>query len=414
MKLNSLLLTCVLTLASTFPASANWPLWRGPEGNGAYTGPELPLKWSRTENLRWRVPLPEPGNSTPIVWSNRVFLTQPVKEGNRRTLICLDRADGKLLWQKGVAVVGEERTHETNPYASASPVTDGERVVCWFGSAGLVAYDFEGKELWRTDLGKQDHQFGYGGSPVMHGDLVFLNFGPGTSEFLVAINKRTGKEVWRHTSPVPGADDIYGTWSTPLIIQWQGAPLLISALRSDLTALEPATGKVLWRTAAFGNQAKASPVASGNVVMLSGDYENNSEIAVRLGGSGDVTSTHVLWKKTPSKRRIPTSVIRDGHLYGVQTAGLADCIKLETGEVIWEERLPGTAANKAVWGSPILAGDRVYAMNQSGEVFVYRAGTKFEVLAVNPLGENSNSSITASNGQLILRTHQALWCVGAK
>ena len=180
-------------LITTEVSAADWPAWRGPMGTGISAEKDLPLDWRTPQAVRWRTPLPEPGNSTPIVSRGRIFLTQ--SEGTRRNLLCFDRKDGKLLWKTGVGVALEERTHKTNPYASASPVTDGERIIVWFGSAGLAAYDFDGKEIWRTDLGRHDHRFGYGGSPVIQGELCFLNFGPGVREFLVAVDKKTGKEV---------------------------------------------------------------------------------------------------------------------------------------------------------------------------------------------------------------------------
>jgi outer membrane protein assembly factor BamB len=356
------------------------------------------------------VPLPEAGNSTPIVWGERVFLTQPLAAESRRTLMCFDRREGRLLWQSGVTIGAAERTHQTNPYASGSPATDGERVVCWFGSGGVVAYDFAGKELWRTDLGEHSHQFGYGGSPVIHGDLVFLNFGPGSREFLVALDKHTGKERWRHSSRTPGADDILGTWSTPLVVEWAGQTQVISALRGEFAGLDPSSGKVLWHTDGHGPQAKTSPVFGEGIVIISGDLQS-SEAAVRLGGKGDITDSHVLWKKTPPKRRVGTGVIQNGRYFGIQTPGIADCLKLETGEPIWEERLTGSGANNAVWSSPVLAGGKLYIMNQNGDVFVLRAGDKFEVLAVNSMKEPTNASVVPSGPDLFLRTHKALWCV---
>lgn len=394
---------------SSLPA-ADWPAWRGPNGDGICAETNLPVRWSATEGVRWRVALPEAGNSTPIVWGKRVFLTQSLAGENRRALMCFDRQDGRLLWQAGVGVTGKERTHSTNPHASASPVTDGERVVCWFGSGGLAAYDFSGKELWRTELGRHDHSFGYGGSPVLHGDLCFLNFGPGPREFVVAVDKHTGREVWRHESTTPGANDIYGMWSTPLVITWKGQLQLLSALRDQLAGLEPRTGSVLWQATNGGIQAKTSPIAGEGVVVMSGDLKA-SEIAVRLGGKGDVTETHTLWRKEPPKRRIGTGVIRGGHYYGVQTAGLADCLELETGKVVWEERLRSSGANTAAWSSVMLAEDRLYLVNQAGDVFVLRASPQYELLAVNSIGERSNSSVVPADGELFLRTHQALWCI---
>lgn len=393
--------------------NGNWPTWRGPNADGISSETDLPIQWSPKEKVLWRTPLPEAGNSTPVVWGQHIFVTQPIADGDRRTLICIDRDSGRVLWQSGVQVATEERSHKTNPYASASPVTDGERVICWFGSGGLAAYDFGGRELWRTDLGRHNHRFGYGGSPVLHGDLVFLNFGPGTREFVVAVNKKTGEEVWRHESPISGEDDIYGTWSTPFIAKWEGGAQLISALRGELAGLDPESGKVLWHTPTFGIQAKASPVVGEGVVVMSGDMES-SEVAVRLGGKGDVTDTHVLWKRDPAKRRVGTGIIHDGYIYSVQTRGIADCVKLETGEVVWEERLRGSGGSNAVWSSPVLAGNRLYVMNQAGDVIVYRTGTKFEVLSLNSMDEPSNSSVVPSDGKLFLRTHEALWAIGTK
>lgn len=414
MRIFSSILIVLFTVALTdISTSGNWPTWRGPNADGISPETNLPTRWSTKENVLWRTPLPEPGNSTPVVWGQHIFLTQPIADGDRRTLICIDRDSGRVLWQSGVQVATRERTHKTNPYASGSPVTDGERVICWFGSGGLAAFDFGGRELWRTDLGRHDHRFGYGGSPVLNGDLVFLNFGPGSREFVVAVNKKTGEEVWRHESSIPGEDDIYGTWSTPFIAKWEGGAQLISALRGELAGLDPQSGRMLWHTPAFGVQAKSSPVAGEGIVVMSGDMES-SELAVRLGGQGNVTDTHVLWKRSPAKRRVGTGIIHDGNIYSVQTSGIADCVKLETGEVVWEERLRGSGANNAVWSSPVLAGGKIYIMNQVGDVIVYQTGAKFEVLSLNSMGERSNSSVVPSDGKLFLRTHEALWAIGAK
>ena len=176
-----LLLAAVLSTASLTASAANWPAWRGANADGISTEKNLPVKWSKDENVRWRIPLPEAGNSTPVVWGDRIFVTQPV--GDRRTLMCFNRADGKLLWQVGVATREKEPTHGTNPFCSASPVTDGERVIVSFASDGLFCYDFSGKELWkRTDLGRQIHIWGGATSPMIHKDLCFLNFGPGEND----------------------------------------------------------------------------------------------------------------------------------------------------------------------------------------------------------------------------------------
>ena len=201
-------------LISTLTAGAgNWPGWRGPDGTGVSSETGLPQSWSTNQNVRWHIALPGPGNSSPIVWGSKVFVSQAVKSENRRTLMCLDRANGKLLWQSGVSYTEEEPTQESNPYCSATPTTDGERVIVLFGSAGLYCYDFSGAELWHRELGKMTHMFGNGASPILHGDLCFVNFGPDEKARLVAVNKRTGEIAWEaeppkvdpaEQSPMPG------------------------------------------------------------------------------------------------------------------------------------------------------------------------------------------------------------------
>ena len=221
----------------------NWPEWRGPNGNGVSLEKNLPTAWGTNQNIVWKVPLPEAGNSTPVVWENKVFLTQAID--NRRTILCLDRRSGKLLWQSGVVASEKEPTHETNPYCSGSPATDGERMVASFGSAGVYCYDFEGKELWRRDLGKQSHMCGISSSPVIHGNLCFLNFGPGDRTFLVALNKKTGETIWHHDEPGGKSDKYIGSWATPLIIQHEREELIVP-YPERVASVDPKTGSELW------------------------------------------------------------------------------------------------------------------------------------------------------------------------
>ncbi|HEX2475821.1 MAG TPA: PQQ-binding-like beta-propeller repeat protein, partial [Lacipirellulaceae bacterium] len=190
----------VVSLNSTAQAD-NWPAWRGPQSTGVSSDTELPVEWTTTENVRWRVALPGPGNSSPIVWGDRVFVSQALEEENRRTLMCFNRADGKLLWQKGVTYTGEETTHDSNPYCAGTPATDGERIYVCLGSPGVYAFDFAGNEVWHRDLGKLNHVFGTAVSTILHGDLCIVNFGPGENARLVALNKNTGDIVWQVRPP---------------------------------------------------------------------------------------------------------------------------------------------------------------------------------------------------------------------
>jgi hypothetical protein len=402
-------------------SAANWPAWRGAGGSGVTTETALPLTWSATENVRWKVALPERGNSTPIVWGDRVFLTQAV--GQQRTLQCFDRKDGALLWKAGPTYSGKEPTHPTNPLGSATPMTDGERVVAWFGSAGLHAYDFSGKELWSADFGKVDHEWGYGISPVLHENLCFIANGAGSETFIAAVDKQTGKVVWKNdvqfrkvterTDGFAGNNDgVIGSWSTPLIVESAGRAELVMTWPEDMIAYDPKTGRELWRATGMNPLNYTSPTFGENVIIGSGGF-GGSTIAVKPGGSGDVTGTHRLWQKIRDKQRIGSGVITGGHFYVLNTPGTAQCIELATGKQIWEERLKGSGAKSESWSSMVLSGDRIYVLNQGSDTIVLRASPKFEVLATNPLGDGmTNSSVAVSDGELFIRTQKHLWCIG--
>ena len=420
------------TLALLGPAvpahAANWPAWRGPLGTGITEETSLPVKWSTTENVKWRVALPERGNSTPIVWGDRIFLTQSV--GPQRTLWCLARSDGRKLWQQDVtATLTDDPTHPTNPYCSSSPVTDGERVIVWHGSDGLHCYDLTGKKLWSQDLGVQRHIWGYGSSPMIVGDLCILNFGPGERNFLIAVDKRTGRTMWQHdedigygkVAPAPDAKaaknaqtaaTYLGSWTTPVIKRIDGREQLLLNWPGRLAAYEPATGKELWMCAGLNPLSYTSPIYEGDTVVAMGGF-NGSTIAVRAGGSGDVTASRRIWQHPRTKQRIGSGVIRDGHIFIHNDPGIAECFELATGKLVWEERLTGAGKSRQNWSSVLLSGDNCYTITQGGDCFVFKASPKFELVAANTLGEPSNSSIVPSNGELFIRTHVALWCIAA-
>ena len=403
--------------------AANWPAWRGPLGTGVCEEKNLPIQWSATNNVKWRVPLPERGNSTPVVWGERVFVTQPV--GERRTLMCFHRDDGKLLWQTGVATEEKEPTHGTNPYASGSPVTDGERVIVSFASDGLYCYDFAGKELWRrTDLGRQFHIWGAGSSPVIYGDLCFLNFGPSETTYLLAVDKKTGQTAWKqdepsdYVHPKPGepanqGKTFIGSWTTPTLMNVEGRDQLLMSWPKRLAAYEPKTGKEIWTCSGLNVLAYTAPIYGDGIVVAMGGF-NGMAMALRAGGSGDVTESRRLWHHPKTKQRIGSGVIHDGHIYIHNDPGVAECLELKTGKLVWEERLKGAGATGVNWSSVMLAAGNCYTINQSGDCFVFKASPKFELVSVNSLREPSNSSIVPSNGELFIRTHRALWCVGKK
>lgn len=410
--------------AAAGPAvGADWPAWRGPTGNGVAEEKNLPTRWSATENIKWKVELPDRGNSTPIVWKDKIFLTQAIEKEGQRTLMCLDRRDGRVLWQKGVVYKEPEETHQTNPYCSASPVTDGTRVVAFYGSAGLVCYDMEGRELWKRELGKLKHGWGWAASPILHGDLCILPFGPGESNFLLAVDKTTGKDVWRlevpEVKPEKRTDGFasnpkngyVGSWSTPQVIKANGREELIMSYAEKINGYEPRTGRLLWTCGGLSPLVYTSPVYGEDTVVAMGGFQGTA-VAVKPGGEGDVGQTRKIWQAPSKKNRIGSGVVKGGYFYLLTMPGIAECLDMKTGRIVWEERLKGPGANSESWSSAILVGDNVYAMNQSADVTIFKASPKFEVVGVNSVGgELSNSSPAVSDGEIFIRTHKHLWCV---
>ena len=384
----------------------NWPAWRGPTGQGICEETELPLEWSASKNVRWKLPLPAPGNSTPIAWGKLIFLTQATNSGAGRWTWCVNRDDGKIAWKKKVAYAGSEPTHATNPYCSASPVTDGERVIVSHGSAGLFCYDLSGKELWRRDLGEFRHIWGNANSPVIYGDSCIINCGPGVRTHLLCLDKKTGKETWK--IPIPGGhegtggrESWTGSWSTPLVL---GKKLLVS-YPGRLIAFAATSGKELWSCSGLGKLVYTSPLArEGVAVSMSGFM--GPPLAVRLGGKGEVTESRRLWRQERSQQRIGSGVIHQGHIYIHNDPGVLECIKLKTGETVWKNRLAGKS-----WSSVVLSGDRLYTADDGGSCFVVQASPSFKVLARNELGERIRASIAVSDGALFIRSYKHLWCI---
>ncbi len=391
----------------------DWPAWRGPTGQGHSAATGLPVRWSATENVRWKIPLPGPGNSTPIVWGDRVFLTQATESGRKRSLWCLSRRDGAKLWEATVEFRGDEPKHETNTYCAASPATDGERVVVSHGSAGVYCYDFNGKELWHRDLGPCRHIWGSAASPVLYKDLVILNFGPGERSFLIALDKNDGKDVWKVGERAGTKEEYFGSWSTPVVAEIKGRTELVMSWPGEVKGHKPETGEVLWSCRGLEKDDAAdrltytSPLVSPEVVVAMAGF-GGAAIGVRTGGSGDVTDTHRLWRVARNPQRIGSGVIVGGHVYAVNEPGLV-CLELKTGKRLWDERVRGGA-----WGSIVHAEGRLYLTGQTGETAVFAANPeRLETIAVNRLdGATTRASIVPADGAFLIRTYAHLWCVG--
>ncbi len=291
----------LLTALAVLPSARadNWPAWRGADGMGTCAETNLPVRWSRDENVRWKVKLPGPGNSTPVIWGDRIFLTQATDKGQKRGLLCLSRKDGAMLWHKVVEYTDKESTHETNPYCAASPATDGERVVVSYGSAGVYCYDLAGRELWHRDLGPCEHIWGNAASPVLYDDLVILNFGPGERTFLIAMDKKSGKDVWKVDEPggksgVKGQSEWIGSWSTPTLLKLKDHDELIMSWPGVVKAYAPKTGELLWTCRGLAKDEGAdrlvytSPLVSPEAVVAMAGF-GGPALAVKPVGKGDVT-----------------------------------------------------------------------------------------------------------------------------
>ncbi len=395
----------------------NWPAWRGPTGNGISAERNLPLLWSATENVRWKIALPEAGNSTPIIWGENVFLTQALDGGKRRAVIAFHRVTGKKLWQRELECNFKETTHPQNPPCSASPITDGAAVFAWFASAGVVAYDFKGKQLWQRDLGPVKSRWGNGSSPILYKDLLIFFHGPGAPHtFLIALDKRTGKTVWKQDETSIDSP-VFGCWSTPIVVKVGDHDELILPLPGEklggdgmFKAYDPATGKELWTCKGLGTEIYAMPTVSENrdlVVAISG--HNGPIVGVKPGGKGDVTDTHRVWRiagKNP--QRVGSGVFHQGRFFLADAPGFVECLDPKNGEPLWKERLDGN-----LWGSMLLADGRLYVTSLEGETFVLAAGPKYQLLARNKLGEAMYAAPAVSNGELFLRTHKNLYCIKA-
>jgi outer membrane protein assembly factor BamB len=423
-----LLGACLCCAAPAF--ADNWPAWRGPNGDGHSAEKSAPLTWSKTENVRWKVPLPADGNSTPIVWGDRIFLTQATDKvdwppkppsggpasAQRRWLMCFSRSDGKLLWQKETVYKEKESTHSTNPFCSASPVTDGERVIVSHGSAGLVCYDFEGKELWRKDVGKLEHIWGNASSPIIYHDLAIQWCGPGDRQFLLAVNKKTGEKVWEHSIPggdygMAGGDKWLGSWSTPIIVKVGNHDEMILGVPQHLKGFDPRTGAELWTCAGLGNLVYTSAVCSADGIVLAMSGFSGPAMAVRAGGHGVVTQTHRLWRhEQRNPQRIGSPVIVGSHAYILNETGLAQCLELTTGKDLWNKERVSSSA----WASITGVGDRLYVSNRAGDTFVFAASPEFKQLAKNSIDEPVYASIAVSDGELFIRSYKHLWCIAEK
>lgn len=397
-------------------ATTDWPAFRGHDGSGRSAHGAPPTTWSDEQHVRWRAELPGSGSSTPIVVGQRVFVTcySGYQEPDRPAgspdalqlhVACLDRESGEILWQSGVPpeLPEQETIREEHGYASGSPVADGERVYAFFGKSGVVAFDHAGRQLWRTSVGTETHGWGSGASLMLTGGQLIVNASV-ESQRLIALDPATGQQRWEAT-------EIREAWNTPIATEHGGRSELLVAIFEHLIGLEPSTGRELWRCQTDIPWYMAPSMVTGDGVVYALGGRPGSSLAVRLGGTGEVTLTHRLWTSKKGGN-VSSPILHDGHLYWMHdNLGIAYCADAQTGEVVYQERVDGASQ---VYGSPVLAAGRIYYPSRDGKVFVVAAEPKFRLLATNTLGERGvwNASPAVSGNLLLLRNNRQLYCLG--
>jgi outer membrane protein assembly factor BamB len=425
---------CLLPLLSLLAlAEPNWPGWRGPAGNGVAQEPNVPWEWSGEKNVAWKVALPGRGNSSPAVWGNHLFLTahiegdvvpgvkapphklggesfrHPDSRGADRQhqllVLAIDTRTGKILWQKPAyeGVIYDDY-HKKGSYASPTPVTDGKSVFAYFGTAGLYVFDFAGKLQWKTEpLKLGTIGMGPGTSPVLYENLVILQCDQeeGEGSFVQALDKRTGKPVWRvdRKSPV--------TWSTPLLIKAKEREELLTSASDFVIAYDPRTGKELWRGPGLTDLTVVNtPVEGQGMVFASAGYPKKLTRAYRAGGSGEVKP---VWSYEKGTAYVPSPVLLGDYLYLTTDGGVLTCLDAKTGAVKYDNgRMPKPGRVSA---SLLAVGDRILLTTEPGDTYLIKAGPTFEILATNSLGEDVYSSLAVAQGSLFIRGAKHLYCI---
>ncbi len=415
-------------------ADYNWPQWRGPLGTGVAPHAKPPIEWSEDNNIRWKLELPGKGHSTPVVWNDHVFVTASVSLGDARPLttghrsgahdnvmavplqkflvIAINRRDGQIFWQKTVREnTPHEGGHYSGSYASASPVTDGERVYAFFGSQGLYCLSLSGSILWQTDLGDMHtkHGHGEGSSPALYKNTLVVNWDHEGASFVVAIDKRTGEQRWKRKR------DEVSSWSTPIVVNHKNRPQVIISATKRIRSYDLTTGDTVWECGGLSNNVVSSPVSAAGMVHAGSSYEKRAMLGIRLdGAAGDITgSKQIVWQINRYTPYVPSLLLYDDTLYFLKHyQGILSCVNAQSGRILYGPiRLPDIYN---VYASPVGAAGRLYITSQDGITQVLVHGSTPTVLAANELDDNFSASAALVEGEIFLRGHRYLYCIANK
>ena len=393
-----------------------WPGWRGPTSQGVSAETGLPVRWGPGENVAWKTQVPGRGWSSPIIYGDRVFVTSADEDGASCRVLCLDRRTGKINWNTEVYRQHPGNRNPKNSYASPTPVTDGKNVYAVFGDGGIAAVSARGEVVWVN----RDHKFysvhGCGASPLLHGDLIIFPYDitsdgedktvghlkPWDKSYLLAVEKNTGKVRWKAGRGLSRVAHV-----TPQVVAVGGKPQLVSAAGDVIQGHDLGTGELLWTVRTQGEGVVPSVVSGGGLVFTASGFGDPTIYAVRPGGRGDVTRTNVVWTVKKAVPMIPSFLYHDRHLYTISEGGIALCLKAETGEVLWQERIGGKHS-----ASPIYADGKIYFLSETGEGTVIEAGPQFKLVARNQLDEACQASYAISRGRIFIRTEENLYCIG--
>ena len=412
-------------------AQDQWPQWRGPLGTGVAPHGNPPVAWSEEKNVRWKIAIPGKGHSTPIIWGDRIFITTAVPYGDpvahrdqhapgahdnvasmRRqkfVILAVNRRDGTIAWQRTLrSELPHEGTHVTGSWASNSAVTDGEYLFASFGSRGLYCLDMDGALLWQTDFGDMQtlHGHGEGSSPVLHGDTVITNWDHQGESFVVALDKRTGKQRWKV------ARDEITSWSTPLVVEYDGKAQVIISATQRVRAYDLANGNVIWECGGLSRNVVASPVAADGFVYVASSYDWQAMLAIRLAAAkGDITGTDaVVWARDRHTPYVPSPLLYGDMLCFLKhNQGFLTCVEAQTGKPRFGPvRLDGI---QRVFASPVGAANRIYITSRNGMTVVIKRSPKLEVLARNQLEDSFSASPAVAGKELYLRGERNLYCI---